>query len=116
MKSPLLKLINGTILMIYDSSVGSHLVMFSLFGELWVSFRGTQVRDFRKGLLKFVSIRIIEEYSPKNPTYSGLFRDIETDLRCRQKQTSYLPDVCSVHSGFDKSKIFKIKIKSNFKF
>ena len=102
--------------MIYDSSVGSHLVMFSLFGELWVSFRGTQVRDFRKGLLKFVSIRIIEEYSPKNPTYSGLFRDIETDLRCRQKQTSYLPDVCSVHSGFDKSKIFKIKIKSNFKF
>lgn len=78
--SPLLKLINGTILMIYDSSVGSHLVMFNLFGELWVSFRGTQVRDF-----------------------SGLFRDIETDLRCRQKQTSYLPDVCSVHSGFDKS-------------
>ena len=54
--------------MIYDSSVGSHLVMFNLFGELWVSFRGTQVRDFRKGFLKIFSHRIIEEYSPKNPS------------------------------------------------
>ena len=35
------------------------------------------------------------------------FKDINTDLRLYQTQTSYLPDVCRVHAGFDNSKFLK---------
>ena len=37
--------------MIYNDEVNSHLVIFEIFGEVWVSFRGTQMHDI-SGALK----------------------------------------------------------------
>ena len=42
---------NGVLLLISNDVSGAHLVMFEIFGEIWISFRGTQLHDII-GILK----------------------------------------------------------------
>ena len=67
--------------MMYDEDIGNQLMVFELFRELWISFRGTQVRSIE-----------------------GLKKDIEIDLDMKQTLTDYLKhETCYVHSGFNHS-------------
>ena len=68
--------------MMHDDEVGSQLVIFELFNEIWISFRGTQIRDMK-----------------------ALAKDLLIDFNMKQTVTTYLQhDTCLVHAGFDRSK------------
>ena len=70
--------------MITNDEIGSQLVIFELFREIWISFRGTQIRGIE-----------------------ALKKDLLIDLHMKQKSTSYLHhDGCKVHSGFDHRRRF----------
>ncbi|CAG5113446.1 Oidioi.mRNA.OKI2018_I69.chr2.g7556.t1.cds [Oikopleura dioica] len=76
---PLLKNISGRISVCYNQELGGFVIIFQVFDELWISFRGTNSRDFADGV-----------------------KDIQTDLKVSQVQPHFFPKV-NVHRGFAES-------------
>merc|ERR1719402_499870 len=77
---PLLRIIQGSIIIFDNSDTGCQVYMFQVFDEIWISFRGTQLRDME-----------------------SIKRDLLTDLNFKQHQATYLPEDNRVHTGFDSS-------------
>ena len=59
---------------------GCQVHIFRVFDEIWITFRGTQMKDI-----------------------GSLRKDLKTDLMFGQRHPSYLPDDHMVHRGFDES-------------
>ena len=72
--------------MFNNETTGCQVVLFPIFNELWISFRGTQLK-----------------------TFEGLKKDLMTDLKFQLKNASYLRNNF-VHTGFDESKHFLLSI------
>ena len=43
--TPILQKIPGNLEILYQSDVGAQMILFVIFDELWISFRGTQFRN-----------------------------------------------------------------------
>lgn len=79
--TPLLQIIHvGPIIILDNQHSGCQVYIFRVFDEIWISFRGTQLKDI-----------------------ASLRKDMGTDLNFRQRVSSYLPDDNKVHRGFDDS-------------
>merc|ERR1712159_853423 len=78
--SPLLRIIQGSIIIYDNSDTGCQVYIFQVFDEIWISFRGTQL-----GSLESIK------------------KDLLTDLKFKQRQATYLTEKSRVHTGFDAS-------------
>jgi len=78
--TPLLHFIQGSIVILENQISGCQVHVFRVFEEIWICFRGTQVKDI-----------------------ASMRKDMKTDLNFRQRSTCYLPEDNQVHRGFDES-------------
>jgi len=78
--SPLLRIIQGSIVIYDNSDTNCQVYIFQVFDEIWISFRGTQLGNLE-----------------------SIKKDLLTDLKFKQRQAAYLTEESRVHTGFDAS-------------
>lgn len=80
--TPLLQIIQtGPIVVLDNQQTGCQVHVFRIFDEIWITFRGTNMKDI-----------------------GSLRKDMKTDLNFSQRHPSYLPESHQAHRGFDESK------------
>ena len=79
--TPLLQIIQtGPIVILDNQLTGCQVHLFRIFDEIWITFRGTNMKDI-----------------------GSLRKDMKTDLNFSQRHPSYLPESHQAHRGFDES-------------